>query len=109
MKYQNKRKEDRRITLKMYLNYHLQIREDNFNLLFWCDILFHQFMVNKYIDNETNKFQYLYNNQDLFRKESYKGLQDSIIKNMNLSDIGKITILPASHYGNSSASYTNLL
>ena len=94
-----KDRKNRKITLRDYVNYHLQIRKNNFNQLFKAGPLFHQFVCNKYVDIETERLNFIRFNQKRFRVEMYKGLVDAYLQKCDLKDIGKLYILPSSFVG----------
>lgn len=82
-------KKETRITLRDYLNYHLNIRKNNFNYLFKMGKLFHQYVTQKYLDIETEDLNYLKSDQKKLRVELYKGSEDAFYQNVDLNDIGK--------------------
>lgn len=61
--------------------------------------MFHQYILNKWIDYETGKLRFFYNCQDKLRTDLYDGLMDAFTNSKNLGDIGKVFILPSSFSG----------
>jgi len=72
-------------------------QEDNFILR--CDKLFHQYAVDMYAKIESERLNYLRFNQAQLRSEEYIHLQDAIVNDGDVNNIGRLTILPATYIG----------
>lgn len=76
---------------------------DNFNPLLHCGTLLQQWIIDSYINIESNNLNYFRLNQKKLKIESYKGLMDHLnnIENERDITIGKRTILPSNFMGSS--------
>jgi hypothetical protein len=72
-------------------------QEDNFILR--CGKLFHQYAVDMYAKIELERLNYLRFNQVVLRSEEYIHLQDVIVNDGDVNNIGRLTILPATYIG----------
>lgn len=61
--------------------------------------LFHQYLLQKWIDLETTRLTFLRLKQSKLRVDLYKGLMDAAAKFYESRDIGKVVVLPSSHPG----------
>ena len=81
------------------MNYHLQIRDGNFNTLFKGGRLTHQYICGNYLDIQTQELKFIQFNQPKLRVDLYKGLCDAFYQNQDLRGFGKLTVLPATYLG----------
>lgn len=85
------------------MNSLLQIRKNTFNLLFKGRKLFHQFIVNKYLDVERMRLRYISNNQSKLRADLYSNVMEAMntkkFNKNNSKNLGKPVILPSSFIG----------
>jgi hypothetical protein len=72
-------------------------QEDNFILR--CGKLFHQYAVYMYAKIESERLNYLRFNQAALRSEEYIHLQDAIVNDGDVNNIGRLKILPATYIG----------
>jgi hypothetical protein len=72
-------------------------QEDNFILR--CGKLFHQYAVDMYAKIESERLNYLRFNQAALRSEEYIHLQDAIVNDGDVNNIGRLTILPTTYIG----------
>lgn len=59
--------------------------------------LFHQFLVNKWVDIEYIRLEFFSNNQKKLRVDSYKNLLKAASNFEKSRDAGKISVLPSNH------------
>lgn len=87
-----------RLTLSEYASFRLCIRKDNLNLLFKTGQLFQQYIVNLFVNIESNNLAFIKNNQSQLRVEDYKGLVEYLNKKAEIDNTkaGKMLILPSS-------------
>ena len=86
------------VTLLDFTCYRLQIREGSFNTLLRAGKLTQQYAVHKFSDIEAQRLRYIKNNQRQLRAESYQGLVDSLLSDVNSNgQVGRI-ILPSTFY-----------
>jgi hypothetical protein len=88
--------------MKFY-SYRIMIRQNKDNHILKCRQLFHQFIVDMYAKIESERLRYIRYNQAKLRSEEYIHLRDAINnnndRNLNISEIGNIYILPSSYVG----------
>lgn len=97
--YLNEKGNITHITLLMFMNHYLQVRKNNFNVLFKSGKLGLQYVTNKWLDVEDNNLAFIRNNQKKVRAELYTKVIDAFNENKNLNDIGRSVILPPSFHG----------
>lgn len=89
-----------RVTIRDWLAYRIQHRQnDQGSLLFGCR-LFQQFVVDGYTMIESGRLRWIRDNQKDLRAEMYKGLQESILRGeTNTSTTGRRIVLPSTFIG----------
>ncbi|XP_060129913.1 uncharacterized protein LOC132592021 [Zootoca vivipara] len=89
-----------RVTQMQYYGYRLSIR-DNFNPFLNAGRLTQQYIVDAYVKTESNRLNYVRQNQQKLRVEKYSGLMDHLINESNQKGLipGKTYILPSSFAG----------
>lgn len=75
------------------------IRQNEENYILRFRRLFQQFCVDMYAKIESERLLFIRLNQSKLRTEEYIHLRDAISKETNPSNIGKLTILPATFVG----------
>jgi hypothetical protein len=91
-----------------YYSYRLAVRED-FSPLFRAGKLFHQYLVDAYVKVESQRLDFIRQNQATLRVERYQGLMDHVnteALNRGLQP-GKVVILPSSFPGSPRAMQQN--
>ncbi|XP_065322969.1 uncharacterized protein LOC135930111 [Gordionus sp. m RMFG-2023] len=89
------------ITMLQFKISRLAIRANIFNPILYAGRLFHQYVVDSYLQVEANNLNYIKFNQSKLRVEEYSGFMDHISKandNTNLP-LGRAVILPSSFQG----------
>ncbi|XP_057788274.1 uncharacterized protein LOC131005359 [Salvia miltiorrhiza] len=88
------------LTLREFLAFRMQDREDEGQQLLLSRRLLQQFIVDGYTMMETQRLQWIHYNQPSLRSERYNNLNDSKNKgNTDSSCVGKPLILPSSFTG----------
>ena len=83
-----------------YYSYRIQIRRDSPNSILKSTRLFHQYAVDMYVKIETDRLNFLRQNQDKIRSELYQGIWDAIFHgDNNARRVGRKVILPATFIG----------
>ena len=82
-----------------YYAYMIMVRANESNHLHKTRGLFQQFLVDMYAKIETERMDYIRNNQPLLRADTYEHLRDAINNDKDLNDIGKVVHLPGSYTG----------
>ncbi|GFV91560.1 helitron_like_N domain-containing protein [Trichonephila clavipes] len=75
------------------------IRENADNHILKCRQLFHQYIVDMYAKIESERLLYIRLNQVKLRSEEYIHLRDAVVNDGNLSELGKMVILPSTFTG----------
>ena len=90
-----------RLTLNEYASFRICIRSNNQNLLFRSGQLFQQYVVNMFVNIESNNLAYILNNQSNLRVDEYKGLIEHLKKKADKQNTtpGRMLILPSSFEG----------
>ncbi|XP_075107418.1 uncharacterized protein LOC107819940 isoform X1 [Nicotiana tabacum] len=103
MEAQTKEKGKRKkeiVSCREYYCYKFQIREDEKNEVLHCGRLFQQFIVDVFIKLETQRLDFYFFNQDLFRMDVLQGLINFLkLGETEASKIGKKTFLPVTFIG----------
>lgn len=94
------RRAQQNISVKQFYAHRLQVRPSE-GMLHYFGRLFHQYVVDMYVKVEDRRLEFLRYNQATLRSELYKGLTDAVATDTTTSaeEIGRQTILPASHTG----------
>ncbi|GFV95160.1 helitron_like_N domain-containing protein [Trichonephila clavipes] len=82
-----------------YYAYRMMIRENADNHILKCRQLFHQYIVDMYAKIESERLLYIRLNQVKLRSEEYIHLRDAVVNDGNLSELGKMVILPSTFTG----------
>lgn len=77
----------------------LMIRQNTDNHILKYRRLFHQFVVDMYVKVETERLTYIRLNQTKLRTEEYIHLSDAMNVDQDPTNIGRLTILPATYVG----------
>lgn len=88
MSYKNKNGKNQKVTLRAYVNYHLKVRKNNFNVLHHAGKLFLQWLVDTYCAIESEKLDWFRYNQKTIKADSYRNLVDAHQKAKATKDIG---------------------
>lgn len=80
-------------------SHRIMIRENVDNYILKYHQLFHQHIVDMYAKIESERLLFLQLNQNKLRSEEYIHLRDSVMSDGNITDIGRLTILPSSFTG----------
>jgi hypothetical protein len=76
------------------------VRPQEDNLILRCGKLFHQYAVDMNAKTESERLNYFRFNQARLRSEGYIHLQDAIVNDDDVNNIGRLTILPTTYIGN---------
>ncbi|XP_054091759.1 uncharacterized protein LOC128923523 [Zeugodacus cucurbitae] len=82
-----------------FYSHRLMIRPQETNFILRCNQLSHQYIVDMYAKIESERLNFIRYNQARLRSEEYIHLRDAIINDVNVNDIGRLTILPSSYVG----------
>lgn len=94
------KEQEKRVSMREYYAYKLQIRASKKNLFLLGGRLLQQFVVDMYIKIETSRLFWFIRNQDKIRADLYKGIVDCIHAGEARADmVGRRTVLPASFIG----------
>lgn len=95
-----KQKERNKLTMRQFACHRLAVRED-FSHVHQAKKLFQQYLVDTYVRIESDRLDYVRQNQSKLRVEHYKGLQDFVVNKSRLSNstTGKVVILPSTFQG----------
>lgn len=89
----------KKVSAMNFYAYRLMIRQNEENHLLRCRKLFHQYVVDMYAKIESERLNFIRHNQAKLRSEEYIHLQDAVRNDLNVNDIGRLTILPSSYIG----------
>ncbi|XP_071578043.1 uncharacterized protein [Temnothorax nylanderi] len=88
------------VSAASFYSYRIMIREGEVNHLVYFRSLFSQFLVDMYAKIETERLNYIRNNQAQLRAESYIHLRDAVGRqDADVSQLGKMVVLPSSFTG----------
>ncbi|GFT68522.1 putative DNA helicase [Trichonephila clavipes] len=90
---------NRKVSAMNYYAYRMMIRENADNHVLKCRQLFHQYIVDMYAKIESERLLYIRLNQVKLRSEEYIHLRDAVVNDGNLSELGKMVILPSTFTG----------
>ncbi|CAH0393878.1 unnamed protein product [Bemisia tabaci] len=83
-----------------FYSFRLMTREKQSNRLFYCRDLMNQYLVDMYAKIETERLNFIRNNQTKLRVENYAHLRDALNKgDAKPADLGKTVILPSTFTG----------
>ena len=90
-----------RVTQKEFYAYHLFTRSNSFNIVHRGSALFHEWIVDSWVQTEANRLRYLRLNQAQLRSDLYGGIMDNISSDnpQDPASIGRRFILPSSFVG----------
>lgn len=89
----------KKVSAMNFYAYRLMIRQNEENHLLRCRKLFHQYVVDMYAKIESERLNFICHNQAKLKSEEYIHLQDAVRNDLNVNDIGRLTILPSSYIG----------
>ncbi|XP_044592065.1 uncharacterized protein LOC123270186 [Cotesia glomerata] len=90
---------NKKVSAMNFYSYRLMIREGELNHILMFRRLFHQFAIDMYVKIETERLTYIRLNQQQLRSEEYIHLRDAINADRDASNVGRMTILPATYIG----------
>ncbi|XP_077264817.1 uncharacterized protein LOC143898893 [Temnothorax americanus] len=98
--HQTKLQHKNLVSAASFYSYRIMIREGEVNHLVYFRSLFSQFLVDMYAKIETERLNYIRNNQAQLRAESYIHLRDAVGRqDADVSQLGKMVVLPSSFTG----------
>ncbi|XP_071704647.1 uncharacterized protein [Rutidosis leptorrhynchoides] len=100
----------RKMSMNMFYSYQIHDRLQSYNLILRLGRLFQQYVVTAYCSIELDRMDYIRNKQNDIRAEYLSGLYDAIDRgDKTSSDVGSMTILPASFTGGPRYMYSHYL
>jgi len=89
------------VSMLQFYAYRLFDRVDSFNPILFGGKLFHQYLVDSYVKIESNRLDYLRNHQLELRVDSYRSVQDYVVKSAAEKGLppGRPIILPSTFIG----------
>ncbi|GFV46634.1 ATP-dependent DNA helicase [Trichonephila clavipes] len=90
---------NKKVSAMNYYAYRMMIRENADNHILKCRQLFHQYIVDMYAKIESERLLYIRLNQVKLRSEEYIHLRHAVVNDGNLSELGKMVILPSTFTG----------
>lgn len=88
------------VSFASFYSYHLMERESEECYILLFRNLLNQFLVDMYAKKETERLNFIRNNQKKLRSENYVHLKDAMKKaDSEWSELGKMTVLPSSFTG----------
>lgn len=90
---------NKKVSANDFYAYRLMSREGEDNHILKCRQLFHQYIVDMYAKIESERLLYIRLNQSKLRSEQYIHLQDAILNDGDVNQLGKLVILPSSVTG----------
>ncbi|GFX85925.1 helitron_like_N domain-containing protein [Trichonephila clavipes] len=90
---------NKKVSAMSYYAYRMMIRENADNHILKCRQLFHQYIVDMYAKIKSERLLYIRLNQVKLRSEEYIHLRDAVVNDGNLSELGKMVILPSTFTG----------
>ena len=87
--------DDKKVTLKQWISYHLMDRRDHFNPVHHANKLGQQWIVDMYCKMELARLKFVRLNQKKLRADLYGGLVDNLIQDVDLTNTGRPIILPS--------------
>ena len=95
-----RRKKRCTMTMQDYYRYQFHYRKGQPNLVLCYGLLSSQAKVDARAAIDENRLWYILQNQDKFRMENLQGIADAVGRGcIDGSEMGKLTVLPASHTG----------
>lgn len=89
-----------KITASDFYAYRIMVRKNDFNFLLRSGSLLSQFLVDMFAKIETERLNYIRNNQSKLRVDEYIHLKDAIgRRDVNGDQLGKLVVLPSSFTG----------
>ena len=88
-----------KISAMNYYAYRLMTRGTEQNHVINCIQLFHQFIVDMYVNIESKRLQFIRSNQKKLRVDQYIHLRDAVANDGNIENLGTLVILPATFTG----------
>ena len=93
-----KKTDNRTLTATDFYCFRLQVRSDDFNLIFKLRKMMQQYAVDQWAKIEGSRLEWVRKNQKTIRAEKYQGLINAAFAGDNV-DVGIKVILPATIYG----------
>ncbi|GFV78488.1 helitron_like_N domain-containing protein [Trichonephila clavipes] len=90
---------NKNVSAMNYYAYRMMIRENADNHIVKYRQLFHQYIVDMYAKIESERLLYIRLNQVKLSSEEYIHLRDAVVNDGNLSELGKMAILPSTFTG----------
>lgn len=90
---------NKKVSAMNYYSNRIMIPQNGTNYILQCRQLFHQYVVDMYAKIESERLLFIRLNQKSLRSEEYIHLRDAIANDGNISDIGKMVILPTTFTG----------
>ncbi|XP_024893230.1 uncharacterized protein LOC112468336 [Temnothorax curvispinosus] len=88
------------VSAASFYSYRIMIREGEVNHLVYFRSLFSQFLVDMYVKIETERLNYIRNNQAQLRADSYIHLRDAVGRqDADVAQLGQMVVLPSSFTG----------
>lgn len=88
------------ISVRQFYRYHLFVRSRVSVVPFTYGRLFQQFLVDVWAICDQIKLNWIRNHQSHLRSDLYQGVVDALLRgDVDTTEIGRITVLPASHTG----------
>jgi len=89
------------VSMLQFYAFRLFDRVDSFNPILFAGKLFHQYLVDSYVKIESNRLDYLRNHQLQLRVDSYRSVQDYVVKSAAAKGLppGRPIILPSTFIG----------
>ena len=91
--------DDGRLSQCSSYRYRLYLRPNSTDHLFRSQRLFQEFLVTAWAETEQNQLGYIRNNQSKFRIDLLHGVQDALVSDADMSEVGHKIILPSSIIG----------
>jgi len=92
------RTDNKTLTAADFYSYRLQIRQEDFNIIFKLQKLMQQYAVDQWAKIEGSRLDWARRNQKSIRAEKYQGLMDAVHSGDNVN-VGVKIILPPTIYG----------
>ncbi|XP_071642973.1 uncharacterized protein [Temnothorax longispinosus] len=88
------------VSAASFYSYRIMIREGEVNHLVYFRSFFSQFLVDMYVKIETERLNYIRNNQAQLRADSYIHLRDAVGRqDADVAQLGQMVVLPSSFTG----------
>lgn len=88
---------NKKVSSMNFYAYRMMIRQNIDNHLLRYRRLFQQYAVDMYVKVETERLNYIRFNQAKLRSEEYIHLRDAVNSDADITDVGRLTILPSTY------------